>query len=269
MHQKLKIKLEWSQTEVTLIATALDAEALNLCLSNYFFAWYSRAPTKRSIVRSPSPEHVSFLSFFSLSLWVSPSGHPAHHDQMAKDAPQPSQSPSPCSALCVTYLGGGTVDTPRARVCMCACVQPAFALSAEAQTPYDWSCHLSPIWQHPGTCEDGGSRGAEEPDGHQAASQEDVRMYLSACVRPLHVINSSGVSTYSCLLESGCWAMRTALTFYWGDSLTDTKSQGMIETWMDWSTDSLSCNLLKVSLIYGFMIILTSYQFGSDEIGVR
>lgn len=75
------------------------------------------------MLRSPSLEHVSFLSFFSLSLWVSPSGHPAHHDQMAKDAPQLSQSPSPCSALCVTYLRAGQ-STHRARVCVCVCSLP-------------------------------------------------------------------------------------------------------------------------------------------------
>lgn len=36
---------------------------------------------------SPLPPLFFFLPF-SLSLWVSPSGHPAHHNQMAKNAPQ-------------------------------------------------------------------------------------------------------------------------------------------------------------------------------------
>lgn len=93
--------------QTTLKAAALDAVCLcwkwrsSWLVSVSCCAWYSRAPTSHSIQRrspslflslSPPLPPLPFFPSLSPSRWVSQSGHPAHHNQMAKDAPQLSVS---------------------------------------------------------------------------------------------------------------------------------------------------------------------------------
>ncbi len=121
---------------------------------------------------------LSFFLSFSLSLWVSQSGHPAHDNQMAKDAPQLSVS---LSLLCTAHdlLRGGTVCTPCVCVCMYMCSLPLPCLlrhkhpliKAVIFLPSDDTlAHVREV-----------GAGAEESEGHQAVLRKTCAcVYLRA-----------------------------------------------------------------------------------------
>lgn len=99
----------------------------------------------------PSPPRPSFLCVLSLlhlplSRRVSRNGHPAHHNQMAKESPQLCLSASqPCAVH--DLLKGGTVGPPCMHACVCLCVSlPPFAqqvLPAQGCYRASWSMQSS------------------------------------------------------------------------------------------------------------------------------
>lgn len=108
-----------------------------------------------------SEASLSFSLFLTLSAgltqWTS-----STQKQLAKDAPllQSLSLCSLCCVLCMTYLGAG-----HSAHWVCARVQPCLL---RHKHPLIKSCHLSPIWWEPGTCEGGGwcGRGVREAPGN-------------------------------------------------------------------------------------------------------
>ena len=278
--------------QTTLKAAALDAVCLcwewrsSWLVSVSCCASYSRAPTTHSIQRrSPSlflplSSLFLFLSFFHshslggshradiqriITRWLK-----MHHSSQSR-----SLSLFPCSALRMTYLG---VGQSARRVCLCVCVC-ACVCAAACLYPACWGTntlwlklsslsHLMAPWHMWRRWE----QGAEESQGHQAASQKRLA-HVSICARvpmcPLRVINSSGVNTNGCLSEFfGAERWRQQFVFTEGTVwVMKNLKERLRDGWICEQTASAAV-FWELSLICGFVIAsfhLTSYQFGSEK----
>lgn len=160
----------------------------------------------------PAPPFCVVLSLLHLPLSrrVSRSGHPAHHNQMAKESPQLCLSASqPCAVH--DLLKGGTVGPPcmHARVCLCVSLPPFAQQVLPAQGCYraSWSMILI-IFQPSGEGTDGGKETGET----ERLAGPTVKLNESVC----RVCVSVALRREKAQLQDG---LSREFAVHWGDSL--------------------------------------------------